>query len=64
MDGDDAERKMGEMAVLYNNLHAATGGFSEKEKRKYFLWKWVVKAGRKIIKNVEKKVEVNHYKIR
>jgi len=63
-DGDNAERKMGKMAVLYNDLHAATGGFSEKEKSKYFSWKWVVKAGCKIIKNVEKKVEVNHHKIR
>ena len=35
-DRDDTERKMGEIAVLYNNLHVAMGGFSEKEKSKYF----------------------------
>ena len=62
-DRDNAERKMRKMAVLYNDLYVATGGFSKKVKSKYFLWKWVVKEGRKIIKNVEKKVEVNHHKI-
>jgi hypothetical protein len=58
-DGDDVNQKMKIIVTEYNDLYTATGGYIEEDKSKYYAYQWVTRSGRKIIKNIDEKVEIN-----
>ena len=58
-DGENVEENMKIITTEYNNLHATTGGYIEEEKSKFYAYQWKIRSGRKIIKNMLKKVNIN-----
>jgi len=62
-DREDAEEKMGRIVTTYNDLHSAMGGYIEENKSKYFSYQWKIRSGYKVIKNINREVEINHLKL-
>ena len=54
---------MGRIITIYNDLHLATGGYIEENKSKYFSCQWKIRSGHKVIKNIDREVEINHLKL-
>jgi hypothetical protein len=58
-DGEEVGEKMKIITTEYNDLYTASGGYVEEAKSKYYAYQWVIKAGKKVIVNIEEKVEIN-----
>ena len=58
-DGDEVQEKMNFIVTEYNDLHMATGGYMEEEKSKYYAYQWIIKSGKKTIKNIKERVAIN-----
>ena len=43
----------------YNDLYTATGRYVEEEKSKYYAYQWVIRSGKKELRNIEKIVKIN-----
>ena len=59
-DGEEVEEDMKVILNDYNDLHSATGGHIEEQKSKYYAYQWVIRSGRKVIKNIDKTAEINN----
>ena len=58
-DGQRVKEKMQTGLSLFNSLHEATGGCVEESKSKIFSYKWNVRSGRKVIRNMNGSVTLN-----
>ena len=58
-EGTDSESMMQLMLKTHDDLHAATGGYIEQDKSKFYAWKWKWRQGNKVIKDEKVTLEVN-----
>jgi len=62
-DRENIGENMNRGIEIFNSMHEATGGCVEETKCKFFAYKWGVRSGKKVIKNMNKEILINDAKL-